>query len=139
MRDVLSDVPTWGELEDLRPALRSFLARRCRDESELDDVVQETLLRAARYRGSLTRSGSLRPWALRIAANVLCDRVRVERRLPWVEVDDGDLNGLAATHEHPLGDEPEHSKDPSIRGVEGEIETVVAVYGPIGFNGHRRT
>src|SRR5262249_2916342 len=52
--------PRWYGLEELRPLLRNFLRRHCRDGFELEDVVQETLLRAARYRGSLSDSRNLR-------------------------------------------------------------------------------
>lgn len=75
----------WTGLEALRPVLRRCLASRCRDESEADDIIQETLLRAARYRKSLTDPACLRPWAVRIAHNVLRDHLRYERRLPRSE------------------------------------------------------
>jgi DNA-directed RNA polymerase specialized sigma24 family protein len=71
----------WSGLEELRPSLQRLLARRCRDAAELDDVVQETLLRAARYRAKLSERERLRGWAMRIAINVLRDRVR--RRERW--------------------------------------------------------
>ena len=70
--------PRWDGLEELRPTLQRYLARRCRDTGELDDVVQETFLRAARYRGRLIQAQSLRGWALRIALNVLHDLRRRE-------------------------------------------------------------
>ena len=70
----------WGGLEALRGSLKRFLVARCRDESELDDVIQETFLRAARYRHSLTDDQRLHSWVLRISLNVLRDRaVRVGR------------------------------------------------------------
>lgn len=72
----------WTGLIDLESDLRAFLARRCRDESELDDVVQETFLRAARFRSSVQDTRNLRGWALRIGGNVLRDRQRRESRLP---------------------------------------------------------
>jgi RNA polymerase sigma-70 factor (ECF subfamily) len=72
----------WSGLMDLECELRAFLGRRCRDESELDDVVQETLLRAARFRGSVQDTRNLRGWTLRIGGNVLRDRQRRESRLP---------------------------------------------------------
>jgi len=78
---------TWSGLAELRPVVRRFLGRRCRDDSEAEDISQETLLRASRYRGSLSDASCLRPWLLRIALNVLRDHVRRERRLPRVEVD----------------------------------------------------
>lgn len=77
----------WNGLAEMRPAVREFLYRHCRDESEAEDIVQDTLLRASRYRGSLAEAQRLRPWLLRIALNVLRDHVRRERRLPRVEAD----------------------------------------------------
>jgi len=62
----------WGGLEDLRDGLRSYLGRQCADEHELDDAVQETLLRAARYR-ALHDVQCLRGWLLRIGRNVIAD------------------------------------------------------------------
>jgi RNA polymerase sigma-70 factor (ECF subfamily) len=71
---------SWTALDDVLPALRRFLADRCRDDAELDDVVQETLVRAARYRATLSDPAKLRSWSFRIAVNVLTDRVRRETR-----------------------------------------------------------
>jgi len=78
----------WWGLEELRPAIRRFLAARCRDSSELDDVVQETLLRAARYRENLADCGRLHSWVLRIASNVLRDHVRRSSRASAVQFDE---------------------------------------------------
>lgn len=72
----------WRGVIDLEGDLRSFLGRRCRDENELDDVVQETLLRAARFRSSVQDSRNLRGWTMRIGGNVLRDRQRRESRMP---------------------------------------------------------
>ena len=73
---------SWAGLVELERELRAFLGRRCRDESELDDVVQETFLRAARFRASVHDTRNLRGWTLRIGGNVLRDRQRRESRLP---------------------------------------------------------
>lgn len=62
----------WGGLEELRESLRGYLGRQCVDEHELDDAVQETLLRAARYR-ALHEVQCLRGWVLRIGRNVIAD------------------------------------------------------------------
>ena len=79
------DPEAWRGVEELPEFLRRVLRPRCRDESELDDVVQETCMRAARYRASLTDAQRLKPWAARIGLNVLANRVvrsRDERRRP---------------------------------------------------------
>ena len=69
------DGACWRGLAELEPQVRAFARRRCRDMHELDDVVQETLLRAARYRRGLTDETRLKSWTLRIAANVMRDRL----------------------------------------------------------------
>lgn len=73
--------PCWTELAALEVPLRRFLQTRCRDDGEIDDIIQETYLRAARFRASLRIPEKLRPWAFRIAGNILLDRVRKEARL----------------------------------------------------------
>jgi RNA polymerase sigma-70 factor (ECF subfamily) len=77
----------WSGLAEMWPVVGRYLARHCRDESEVEDLVQEALLRASRYRGTLVDPARLRPWLLRIALNVLRDHVRRERRMPRTEVD----------------------------------------------------
>ena len=84
----------WFGLDELRPSLHEYLRRHCRDLSELDDVLQETLLRAARYRGSLSDARNLRGWAQRIALNVLRDRARRVRRHRHVEGSDEGLDSV---------------------------------------------
>jgi len=78
----------WSGLEELRPMLRRFLLRRCGDQNEVEDLVQETLIRAARYRGHLTHGDRLRAWAMQIASNVLRDHLRRAVRRPLVGVKD---------------------------------------------------
>jgi len=70
-----SDTEAWAGLEEMRDGLRAFLVRQCQDENDVEDVIQETFLRAARYRRG-HRVKSLRPWAMRIALNVLADAKR---------------------------------------------------------------
>jgi RNA polymerase sigma factor (sigma-70 family) len=69
------DAEAWAGLEEMRDALRTFLVRQCPDENDVEDVIQETFLRAARYRRG-HRVKSLRPLAMRIALNVLADAKR---------------------------------------------------------------
>ena len=97
----MSSPLSWSGLEELEPCLRAYLKRRCRDRSEMDDVVQETLLRAARYRGSLTDTGRMRGWATRIAGNVLRDHIRRECRLRRTELTEEGLDRLVARESVP--------------------------------------
>ncbi|MFT5050825.1 MAG: RNA polymerase sigma factor (sigma-70 family) [Chlamydiales bacterium] len=80
--------PCWEGLERLREPLLRFLASRCRDQNEADDVIQETFVRAARYRGSLTDTRRLRSWVMRIASNVLSDRAVRSGRGPSLGLDE---------------------------------------------------
>lgn len=83
----------WHGVEGLPGYLRRVLGARCRDENELDDVVQETCVRAARYRGSLSAEARLKPWAARIALNVLRSQARrgQDARVRALEHDEEDL------------------------------------------------
>jgi RNA polymerase sigma-70 factor, ECF subfamily len=99
-------VGAWSGLETLECDLREFLARRCRDASEVDDVLQETYLRAARHRRALTDAHKLRAWAMRIASNALRDLQRRNSRLPRAELGDGAFDLLPGMDGDPAA-EPE--------------------------------
>ncbi len=79
----------WTGLEDLRPDLRSFLTRLCADENELEDVIQETYLRAVRYRTGKRPVRKFRSWIFSIARNVLLDRLRRQER--FQSLSEGDM------------------------------------------------
>ncbi len=98
---------TWLGLEDLRPTLRRFLILRCPDENEIEDVIQETLLRAARYRRGLTRPERLRSWVMRIAANVFHDRRREATRMGSLELDEESEEAPPSREPEPGGNERE--------------------------------
>lgn len=95
------EIPAWEGLEELRPLLVSYLTHRCRDAHELEDIVQETLLRAARYRPTLSDAARLEAWVLRIATNVLRDHIRRERRFPRVEETESVLDGCEGREQAP--------------------------------------
>ena len=104
--EVHSASVSWEGLADLRPALRRFVSRRCRDDGEAEDIVPEALIRASRYRESLHDPDRLRPWLMRIALNVFRDHVRRERRLPRVEVEPGLFDRIEGRKDVP--GEPRH-------------------------------
>ena len=92
---------SWCGLEDLEPLLRCYVGRRCGNASEVDDIVQETLLRAARYRTSLADPVCLRGWALSIAGNVMRDVARHEARLPRAELQSEAFDRLESREPEP--------------------------------------
>lgn len=95
---------SWSGLEELRPVLKSFLSRHCRCRAEVDEAIQETFLRAARYRDRLTDPERLAPWTMRIALNVLADAAR--RRDPALvhQPEEDALELVASAEPDPAGE-----------------------------------
>ena len=118
-----TDEERWRGLEALRPRLRRFLSQRCRDDNEADDIIQETFVRAARYRPSLTSRARLQSWVLRIAGNVFRDHVRRSYRQQSVGFEEEVLEGLEGSERGP------GEGDDTLIEVEGELldrETVLS-------------
>jgi RNA polymerase sigma-70 factor (ECF subfamily) len=103
--DLEADGRTWTCLEGLREGLRSLLVRHCRDESEVEDVIQETFLRAYRYRHGLAREVRLRSWTMRIALNVLSDARRRASRVRCAAPGESLWEELEAPQEDAAADE----------------------------------
>jgi RNA polymerase sigma factor (sigma-70 family) len=95
----------WDGLDALRANLRRSLQRFDVCSSDIDDVVQEAFLRAARYRHRLTDDARLPQWVTRIAVNVMHDRLRRGTRLPLVETSE-DRFALIESREGIPGDGP---------------------------------
>jgi RNA polymerase sigma-70 factor (ECF subfamily) len=69
-------------LAPLRPGLRLHCYRMLGSSHDSDDLVQETLLRAWRARGSLEDPARMKPWLYRIATNACLDELgRRSRRV----------------------------------------------------------
>jgi RNA polymerase sigma factor (sigma-70 family) len=82
----------WRDLARLRDEVCNWIERRGVDPNEAQDVAQEALIRAARYRARLLDERLLRPWVLSIARNVLVDRqrracreLRMPVATPWLD------------------------------------------------------
>lgn len=78
---------SWHGLEEHRSSLQSHLKSRCFDENDINDIIQESFLRAARYRSGPMESRRLRGWLLRIASNVHVDKMRHRSRSPTIGLD----------------------------------------------------
>ena len=107
---------SWHGLAAATPVLRKFLLTRVRDENELDDVIQETLLRAARYRSTLASEERLSGWVVCIALNVLRDRSRRAVRHKSQVEEPGSFDEFVGREQPPGG----HSDDGVLR-VDGAV------------------
>ena len=85
--------PPWQEL---RAGLRTFLARRVRNDADVDDLVQRVLLRIVAGLPSLRDGDRLYPWVYRTARNVLIDHYRAAgARRDQASGDIADLEAIA--------------------------------------------
>ena len=66
----------WDGLMEHVPMLRRELGRRSKDPSEVDDLLQESLMRAARFRHKLRDERSLRGWLRKLARRVSSEHLR---------------------------------------------------------------
>lgn len=69
--DVAAGPGAWPieELRTLRPALRSYATGLVGSSADADDLVQDALLKAWRYRASYTPGSNLKAWLFRILHN----------------------------------------------------------------------
>jgi RNA polymerase sigma-70 factor (ECF subfamily) len=64
-----------------RARLRGYVAQRVRDDTAVDDILQDVYLKAHSALSAVRSSGSLTAWLFRIAANTIADHYRARR--PW--------------------------------------------------------
>jgi RNA polymerase sigma-70 factor (ECF subfamily) len=70
-------------------ALHGVAARLCRASEDAEDLVQETLLRAYRFRDTYEPGTNVRAWLLRILRNLFISRYRSGKREPEPAAFDG--------------------------------------------------
>ena len=66
----------------LIPALRVFAARYCRTSDEVDDLVQDTLFKAFRFRDKFQPGTALKAWLFTILRHDFCSQYHVRKREP---------------------------------------------------------
>jgi len=76
----------------LTPALRAFAFRFCQSKDDIDDLVQETLLKALRYRYKFEPGTHLKSWLFTIMRNHFCSQFKSRKRETPME--DGQLEAL---------------------------------------------
>ena len=79
-------------LETLRPDLVRFAFWLARDRAVAEDVVQETLIRAWKYRDEIKDPAATRPWLLTIVRREHA-RLYERKRLPTVDLADVEALG----------------------------------------------
>ena len=103
-----SELP-WQELDG---NLRAFIARRVRNQADVDDLVQRVLLQIVKGVGSLRDVERLHAWVYRTARNVIVDYYR----------------STGSRREHAAGDATDlESADPAMSPAPGEEDEGVAV------------
>lgn len=73
---------------EYRKTLRAFLARRVANPDDVDDLLQEVMLRSHRQLDGLRSADNLRAWLFRIARNVTIDHYRSKGRARDIDPDD---------------------------------------------------
>jgi len=75
--------------------LCGFFHRALGNKEEAEDLTQEVFVRVVRNIESYTESGRFEAWLFRIAANLVRDRIRSEKRSPTiVETGDDDVDSV---------------------------------------------
>jgi RNA polymerase sigma factor (sigma-70 family) len=87
----------------LLDSLHNFAHWLAKDQSDADDLVQETYLKALRSYASFEPGTHFRPWIFRILRNTfISSQSRIERRLTVAAESEEDYPGIAATPEELL-------------------------------------
>ena len=72
-------------LVEVLPALRAFARSLCRNATEADDLVQETMLKAWAARNSYIEESNFKAWTFRILRNALYSNWRKNSRLSQLD------------------------------------------------------
>jgi RNA polymerase sigma-70 factor (ECF subfamily) len=78
MPHAMPDIATDAVFAEYAPALRAFLAARCRDAELAGELTQEVAFRLVAAAPRLRANGNLRAYLFQVAANVWRDHVRRE-------------------------------------------------------------
>ncbi|RPH72658.1 sigma-70 family RNA polymerase sigma factor, partial [bacterium] len=119
-RTTMASEPPW---EELGSNLRTFIGRRVRNPSGVDDLVQRVLLQLVKGLGSLRDAERLHAWVYRTARNILVDYYRSSgaRR----EVASGDTEDLATA------ETPERQGSPGERDESAALQELAGCLEPL--------
>ena len=82
MRTAENDCAVRADMINLIPEMRNFARRFSRDQDEVDDLVQETLLRGLANIEKFEPGTRLRTWLFTILRNTFCTRYQKRAREP---------------------------------------------------------
>ena len=119
MEQTINLVENFGVLvEHYRDALYRYCFRMCRNGAMAEDMVQDTFIRAFKYRETFREGEPVKPWLYRIALNVC--RTTLSRRPPVVPMMDVDAMGSRCV---------EHARqmDDTRKGLEEDVTDRMAV------------
>ncbi|MFL5303578.1 MAG: sigma-70 family RNA polymerase sigma factor [Polyangia bacterium] len=103
-----------GAWRDIAARLRPYVARRLRNPADVDDVVQETLVKVHQGVGTLDDGERFGAWVYRIAERSIADAMRARARLPLAAAPDAI---------------PDHSADSAeATDLQSELGECVAVF-----------
>jgi len=74
-------------LEAVTPYIRALARRRCRNDEQAEDVVQDAMITLHRIRHTYTPGRPVKPWIAAIVSRRAIDAARRETRIAGAEVD----------------------------------------------------
>lgn len=111
------DERAWNDLlQRLQPILRGYFIKRIGNEAEVDDLIQNTLVRVHKGLEDLEKPGSLKSFAMKAALFELQDYYRGRY----------DMNETLYDPELPLA----RTTDPEDRSAQVDVETALDVLSP---------
>jgi RNA polymerase sigma-70 factor (ECF subfamily) len=91
-----------GAWQELRARLKPYVARRVPSASDVDDVLQEVLIRMHRNVDQLREQERFGSWVYRIAEHAIVDNLRTRARHPVISADaQGMLQTMTRTRPMP--------------------------------------
>jgi RNA polymerase sigma-70 factor, ECF subfamily len=89
-----------GAWQDIERRLRPYVARRVASPGDVEDVLQEILVRIHRSLSALRDGESFGGWVYRIAQSCIADAARARARSPLTLVDETPEKAAPAADEH---------------------------------------
>lgn len=123
-RSVFNVIFNWGNQLDIesiwqayRAKLKGFLHSKVSNPDDVDDLLQEILIKIHQHVGTLNTEEKLKPWLFTIARNVIIDFYRQQGRRRDLTEDDLWYESGSILDQHPLSD----CIEPIIKGLPSDV------------------